>query len=126
MALRAAIADQQKTPGSFPPGAVVQANFTVINRSGIEVPVHAEARRPHALVGDGTSSVARNSTAVGSGRSRKLPRYRRDKATRRRRRLDLGVRNVETQIGAGINVPLRPRTDGPRLPVVVAANVRNR
>src|SRR5450755_1971561 len=133
MALRAAIVGymarrlrqlERKTPGSFPPGAVVQANFTLIRRSGIEVAMDAEARRPDALVA-GDATLRRN-RADGRGR-----RHSGGGASGQRQqvgpasvggcRVQLGVRNVQTQIGAGVDVPLRARADGPGRPVVAAA-----
>src|ERR1035437_5373717 len=120
MALRAAIAGhmarrlrqlKRKTPGSFPPGAVVQANFTLIRRSGIEVAVHAELNHPRALIGDiprASRCVLRPVAIVGdhTGQSR----------------FELLVDNVETEIGAGVDVELRTGTDGPHIEVVVAGN----
>src|ERR1035437_11117002 len=120
MALRAAIAGhmarrlrqlKRKTPGSFPPGAVVQANFTLIRRSGIEVAVHAELNHPRALIGDiprPSRCVLRTVAIVGDHTGQA--------------RFELLVDNVETEIGAGVDVELRAGTDGPHIEVVVAGN----
>src|SRR5450759_1859455 len=91
----------EKTPGSFPPGAVVQANFTLIRRSGIEVAVHAELNHPRALIFDiprGASSGTLCTVAIVG--------YHTGQA-----RLELLVDNVDTEIGAGVDVELRTGTD---------------
>src|SRR5664280_699694 len=100
---------KEKTPGSFPPGAVVQANFTLIRRSGIEVAVHAELNHQRALIGDiprgsrcGLCTVAIVGQHTGQAR------------------FELLVDNVDTEIGAGVDVELRAGTDGPHIEVVVA------
>src|ERR1035437_4630774 len=103
--------EKRKTPGSFPPGAVVQANFTWIRRSGIEVAVHAELNHPRALIGDiprPSRCVLRTVAILGghTGQSR----------------FELLVDNVDTEIGAGVDVELRACTDGPHIEVVVTDN----
>jgi hypothetical protein len=103
--------EKRKTPGSFPPGAVVQANFTLIRRSGIEVAVHAELNHPRALIGDipRPSRCVLRTVAIEGGHTGQS-------------RFELLVDNVETEIGVGVDVELRTGTDGPHIEVVVAGN----
>src|SRR5450755_4023628 len=110
MALRAAIVGymarrlrqlERKTPGSFPPGAVVQANFTLIRRSGKEVAMDAEARRPVVHVGHrARSNDARRTGDTGVGR---------DQVARQLSRLLPLVQHVESEIGGTVKVPLSTR-----------------
>jgi hypothetical protein len=92
----------------------------MINRSGIEVAVDAEAHRPDVLV----TRYAISGLDAADRRSRRV--LNRHEASRRRRRLHLGVRNVDTHVEVLGDVPLRPRANGPRLPVVVATKSCNR
>src|SRR5450759_4424799 len=101
----------EKTPGSFPPGAVVQANFTLIRRSGIEVAVHAELNHPRALIGDipRASRCALCTVAIVGDHTGQA-------------RFELLVDNVDTEIGVGVDIELRAGTDGPHIEVVVAVH----
>src|ERR1035437_7840465 len=103
---------KEKTPGSFPPGAVVQANFTLIRRSGIEVAVHAELNHPRALILDIPRAASRGAhytvAIVGLQTSQS--------------RFELLVDNVETEIGGRVDIPLRAGTDAPHVEVVVAGH----
>src|SRR5664279_4760210 len=102
---------KEKTPGSFPPGAVVQANFTLIRRSGIEVAVHAKLNHQRALIDDiprASRCCLRTVAKVGDHTAQA--------------RFELLVDNVDTEIGAGVDVELRAGTDGPHIEAVVAGN----
>src|ERR1039458_6208948 len=101
----------RKTPGSFPPGAVVQANFTLIRRSGIEVAMDAELTHERTLVREGADSGRLAGRAAGL-------KHVCGRATISR--LQLLVHNVDAHGSLRVHVPLGPRTDVPHLPVVVA------
>src|ERR1039458_1706018 len=98
----------EKTPGSFPPGAVVQANFTSIRRSGIEVAMDAELDCPRALVRQSAGYRRLRARSSNGGHTRE-------------RRVEVRVDHVQTEIGRGVDIELGPRTDVPVTPVVVAA-----
>src|SRR3974390_81641 len=80
----------------------------MINRSGIEVAVHAEASLPVVLVPERYRVAARRARTGG------------EISGRRRHAVDLRIGNIETQIGVRANVPLGARTDPPGREVVVA------
>src|SRR5215510_11532599 len=101
---------QTQAAGSFLPAAVVQKS--AINRSGIEVPMDAEAETPVVLVG----RVKLSSKRVGA----------RDVGARIDAcALQLGVQHVHAHVEVLGDVPLGARADPPGLPVVVAAHRRN-
>src|SRR5215510_15468782 len=98
-----------KNPRRFPAGGFCRHTAT---RSGIEVPMHAEADRPVVDVGCGKLS----DTRVGA---RKIG------ATIDACGLQLGVQHVETHVEVLGDVPLGARANPPGLPVLIAANRSN-
>src|ERR1017187_969081 len=108
---------KEKPPAVSRRGLVVQANFTLIRRSGIEVAVHAELNHQRALIGDITRAIpgacdtrtVRRTVAIVGQHARQTG-------------LELLVDNVDAEIGAGVDVELRACTDGPQIEVVVAGS----
>src|SRR5450631_2367690 len=76
--------------------------------------MHAEAARPVALRTERRREVGRR---CRSGLE--------DRSERRRHALDLSIGDIETEIGARIQVELGARTDPPLRPVVVATSARD-
>src|SRR4029077_3939474 len=93
----------------------------MITRSGIEVAMDAEAERPVVEVFRQGCTTADQERAVRDSWS-----AQRDYADRPGSgvgALQLGVHHVETHVEVLGDVPLRPRTNPPSLPVHIAADV---
>src|SRR5690349_9523734 len=88
----------------------------MINRSGIEVAMHAEAELPVVLVVD---RPRRRVGTAGNSAGVEEPRWRAVTA-------DPGVSDVEAQVEVLGDVPLGARADPPPVPVVVATGCRPR
>jgi len=98
----------------------------MINRSGIEVAMDAEASHPDALVAE---ALEPDSGIVSPGRPGRGKCLRddcatEDQITRRTRAVSFQVRDVKTHIEVLGHVPLRARANPPAGPVVVAARLR--
>src|SRR5262245_16393916 len=88
----------------------------MINRSGIEVAMDAEASHPDVLVADGLeigSNRVRSNRDTGDGPSSRV------------HAVDFQVRDVKTQVEVLGHVPLRAGANPPAGPVVVAARSRS-
>src|SRR5665213_1241595 len=96
----------EKPPAVSRRGLLFKRTSPRIRRSGIEVAVDAEFRRPSALVGERAKRNRLRARTEGSRGGT-------------RRRLQLGVNHVETDIGLRVDVELGTGTEVPVRPVVV-------
>src|SRR5215510_10106857 len=97
----------------------------MITRSGIEVPVDAEADGPVVLVGEEASDLPTITELIITDR-RDRRRANREHARRRRHALQLLVHHVQADVEVLGDVPLGARAEPPGVPVGVAAGLRSR